>query len=229
MRMARATPARSIGVSAAEAHVRLTQSDVVMRVVAVVVLVLALPLSAHAQRAGAFWGVGTSLATNPVVRDAAAAGRLQPAFLAEFGAYAARPSGRRLGMLLQAVPLPDMRVTGTNLQGRSVSRSVGGPLLVLRLLTDIALWRVRHRVVPSFGFGYSAYISPAGDCTSGEDSPLCGTAARIHGAHGVTAHAGLSIAPSANRVSLDVRYVATRAPDLTTRDLTLGIRWRATR
>lgn len=200
-----------------------------MRVVAVVLLVLALPASAHAQRLGAFWGAGSSLATNPVVRDDASVGRLQPAFLAEFGAYAASRSGRRLGMLLQGVPFPALRVTGSNLQGRSVSRSVGGPLVILRILTDIAPGRMTDRFVPSFGLGYSAYISPDGDCASGEDSPLCGTAARIHGAHGVTAHGGFSFEPGARRVAVDIRYIATRAPDLLTRDVTLGIRWRTSR
>ena len=199
-----------------------------MQVGAVALLILALPHSSRAQRFEASLAFGTSVATNPVVRDGANVGRLRPAFLAELGAHSTYQSGRRLGVIVQAVPFPGMRVKGINLAGRYVTRSAGGPILVLRVLTDIGPLSVRG-IAPSFGLGYSAFISPAGDCTSGTDSPLCTTAARIHGAHGVTAQVGTTIGSSASRFSLHTRFLVTRAPDMTTRDATFGVRWRASR
>jgi hypothetical protein len=200
-----------------------------MQVVAVALLILILPHSLHAQRLEASWAFGASVATNPVVRDGANVGRLRPAFLAELGAHSVYQSGRRLGVIVQAVPFPRMRVKGINLAGDYVSRSAGGPILVLRMLTDVAPWSVKDGIAPSFGLGYSAFITPGGDCTSGTDSPLCITATRIHGAHGVTAHVGTTIGSSASRFSLHARFLVTRAPDMTTRDATFGVRWRASR
>jgi len=200
-----------------------------MQVVAVAFLILVLPNSLRAQRLEASWAFGTSVATNPVVRHGPNVGRLRPAFLAELGAHSVYQSGQRLGVIVQAVPFPRMRVKGINLVGDYVSRSAGGPILVLRMLTDVAPWSVRGGITPSFGLGYSTFISPAGDCLSGTYSPLCTTAARIHGAHGVTAQVGTTIGSSASRLSLHARFLVTRAPDMTTRDATFGVQWRASR
>jgi hypothetical protein len=199
-----------------------------MQVVAFALLILVLPDSSRAQRFEASWAFGTSVATSPVVRDGPNVGRLRPAFLAELGAHSVFGSKRRLGVFVQAVPFPGMRVRGIDLLGRHVTRSGGGPIVVLRMLTDIAPLSVRG-VAPSFGLGYSAFIKPAGDCTSGTDSPLCITATRIHGVHGATAHVGTTIGSSSSRFSLHARFLVTRAPDMTTRDATLGVRWRAPR
>lgn len=199
-----------------------------MQVSAVALLILVLPHSLRAQRFEASWAFGTSVATHPVVRNGPNVGRLRPALLAELGAHSVAESGRRVGVIVQAVPFPGMSVKGINLAGRHVTRSGGGPFLVLRMLTDVAPLGVKG-IAPSFGLGYSTFIKPAGDCTSGMDSPLCNTAARIHGAHGMTAHVGTTIASSARRFSLHARFLVTRAPDMTTRDATVGVRWRASR
>jgi hypothetical protein len=198
-----------------------------MRVVVAAIVVLVLPDAVLAQRFETSWALGTSIGTNAVVRSGANVGRLRPAFLAEFGAHYFDRSARRVGMVVQAVPFPGIRVKGTDLAGNAATRTYGTtPLLVLRLLSDVAPWSANPGFTPSFGIGYTAFIHPASGCTSGTDSPLCSTAARIHGAHGVTGQVGAAIGSPASRFSLHARYLFTRVPDMTTQDATLGIRWR---
>jgi hypothetical protein len=198
-----------------------------MQLVVAAIVMLLVPRLVLAQRLEISWAFGTSIATHDVVRSGANVGRLRPAFLAELGAHVTDRSTRRFGAIVQAVPFPGIRVQGTDLAGNTVSRTFGTtPNLVLRMLSDIAPLRATAGIVPSFGLGYSAYIHPPSGCTSGTDSPLCNTAVRIHGAHGVTAHVGTTIGSTASRFSLHARYLVTRAPDMTTQDATLGIRWR---
>ena len=194
-------------------------------IVAAIVTVL-LPNSVLGQRFETSWALGTSIGTHAVVRSGANVGRLRPAFLAELGAHTVR-SARRMGVVVQAVPFPGMRVTGTDLAGNPATRTFGTtPNLVLRLLSDVAPWNAVGVITPSFGVGYTAFIHPASGCTSGTDSPLCATATRIHGVHGITGQVGMTIGSPVSRFSLYARYLFTRVPDMTTQDATLGIRWR---
>jgi hypothetical protein len=173
------------------------------RVVVAAIVTLLLPDSVLAQRFETSWVLGTSVGTRAVVRSGANVGRLRPAFLAELGAYYSDRSARRVGVVVQAVPFPGIRVKGTDLAGSAATRTFGTtPNLVLRLLSDVAPWSANAAITPSFGVGYTAFIHPGSGCTSGTDSPLCFTAARIHGAHGVTGQVGAAIGSPASRFSL---------------------------
>jgi hypothetical protein len=143
----------------------------------VAALIMLAPQWVHAQRLEMSWAFGTSVATQPVVRSGGNVGRLRPALLAEVAAHYVDAHTRRLGMIVQVVPFPGMRVTGHDLEGNAASRTFGmTPNLVLRLLADASPWRTRGLAAPSFGLGYSSFIFPASGCVSGNDSPLCFTA-----------------------------------------------------
>jgi len=100
------------------------------------------------------------------------------------------------------------------------------PNAVLRFMSDASLFRGLGAFIPSLGLGYSVYVQPATGCVSGNDSPLCQTAAGIHGAHGVSGHAGFSLLPARSPIAFQVRYLVTRLSDATTQDITVAIQWR---
>lgn len=171
------------------------------------------------------WSVGGQMALRDLVTGSGPTGRLRPAAMAEIAVHDVSAQRRRLGAFVQATPFPAMRVTGLDLQDQPRTITIGShPLLIVRLLTEFAPLAAGGRVVPSFGVGYTAYVQRATGCAQGTDSPLCHAAARVHGAHGPSAH--LSLMGSASRdsrLAVRLRYLVTSAPDAVQHDLTLGM------
>src|SRR6188768_2379379 len=119
------------------------------------------PHCLRAQRVEMAWAFGASVATQPVVRSGGNVGRLSRALVAEVATHFVDDRTRRLGMVVQAVPSPGMRVTGRDLEGREITRFYSPtPNLVLRVLADAAPWRTDGLFTPSFGFGYTSYVYP---------------------------------------------------------------------
>ncbi len=199
-----------------------------LRSLAVIAFIAVIPCLAFAQGLEGSWSVGTSIGVQPVVRDGANTGTLAPALMLEGGFY--RVDHRhRFGALVQVVPFPATRVEGVDLSGEQRSGRYTGPEVVLRVLTDYAP-PLSGSIEPSVGLGYTFYVKQPSGCTAGTDSPLCSTAVGIHGAHGPTGHASISLRTRAHStLALRVGYLVTRARDVITQDATVGINWRPNR
>jgi hypothetical protein len=200
-----------------------------MPFLAILIVLILAPTLGHAQRIETTWAVGGSVAAHHVVQMGQNTGRLRPAALVEIGAYYEGKDTRRLGVILQILPSPSMRVGGTAFEGAHVTRSFGFPSWVMRLGTDIAPLTALGIITPSFGVGYSVYVQGNVACAAANTSALCTTAGRIHGAHGLLGHASAMFGHKRSPLALNIRYIVTRVPDVVTHDATFSVQWRGRR